>query len=74
MYVCLCRGITDGQIREAVAGGCCNYKQVRQSLGLATQCGKCACDAKGVVRKALDIGGCPATQVSAPASLAFEAA
>ena len=54
MYVCLCRGVTDGQIREAIYEGCCSYRDVRDSLGVGTQCGKCACLAKQVVRDTLD--------------------
>lgn len=53
MYVCLCQGVTDGQIREAIYEGCCSYKEVRDATGVATQCGKCACVAKQVVRETL---------------------
>ncbi len=53
MYVCLCLGVTDGQIREALYEGCCNYRDVRESLGVGTQCGKCACMAKQVVSDTL---------------------
>ena len=53
MYVCLCEGVTDGQIREAIYEGCCSYRDVRTALGVASQCGKCACLAKQVVRETL---------------------
>lgn len=53
MYVCLCQGVTDGQIREAIYEGCCSYRDVRETLGVASQCGKCACLAKQVVRETL---------------------
>ncbi|MBX9763497.1 MAG: bacterioferritin-associated ferredoxin [Pseudomonadaceae bacterium] len=53
MYVCLCEGVTDGQIREAIYEGCCNYRDVRAALGVASQCGKCACLAKQVIRETL---------------------
>lgn len=53
MYVCLCQGVTDGQIRDAIYEGCCSYRDVRESLGVATQCGKCACMAKQLVRDTL---------------------
>lgn len=53
MYVCLCQGVTDGQIREAIYEGCCSYREVREVTGVATQCGKCACLAKQVVRETL---------------------
>lgn len=70
MYVCLCRGITDRQIRAAIQEGCCSYRDVRLALGVATQCGKCACDAKGLVRETLNATG----QLSAQArSLAYPA-
>ena len=53
MYVCLCQGVTDGNIREAIYEGCCSYKEIRETLGVASQCGKCACLAKQVVRDTL---------------------
>ncbi|MFV3305421.1 bacterioferritin-associated ferredoxin [Pseudomonas sp. NY15181] len=53
MYVCLCQGVTDTHIREAIYEGCCNYREVRESTGVGTQCGKCACLAKQVVRETL---------------------
>lgn len=68
MYVCLCQGVTDTQIREAIFEGCCSYRDVRESLGVGTQCGKCACTAKQVVRETL-------TQVqSSQVALAYPAA
>ena len=48
MYVCLCRAITDNQIREAVAKGNTNFPQVRKQLNLASQCGKCGILAREV--------------------------
>ncbi|WP_346398855.1 bacterioferritin-associated ferredoxin [Pseudomonas syringae] len=53
MYVCLCQGVTDGQIRDAILEGCCSYREVREILGVASKCGKCACLAKEVVRDTL---------------------
>ena len=53
MYVCLCRGVTYNHIRDAIYEGCCSYRDVRESLGVGTQCGKCACMAKQVVRETL---------------------
>ncbi|MCJ8169809.1 bacterioferritin-associated ferredoxin [Atopomonas sediminilitoris] len=53
MYVCLCQGVTDHQLRAAVDSGCGSYKEVRLKTGVASQCGKCACQAKQIVRDAL---------------------
>ncbi len=41
MYVCLCKGITDSQIRAAIEDGASSVREVRNSLGVASQCGKC---------------------------------
>ncbi|MCQ4320865.1 bacterioferritin-associated ferredoxin [Stutzerimonas stutzeri] len=70
MYVCLCRGVTDGQIREAIYEGCCSYREVRDTTGVATQCGKCACVAKQVVRETLSDIHSASTSLAYPAGFA----
>ncbi len=50
MYVCLCKGITDSDIKQAVEDGATSFKEVRDSLGVATNCGSCACAAKKLVK------------------------
>lgn len=42
MYVCICNGITDKQIRAAVAEGATSLEQLEAKLGVASQCGSCA--------------------------------
>jgi bacterioferritin-associated ferredoxin len=41
MYVCLCKGVTDRQIREAVESGTTTVRGLSRQLGCATQCGGC---------------------------------
>lgn len=41
MYICLCKRITDGQIRQSRAGGVACFDQLQQQLGVSTQCGCC---------------------------------
>ena len=41
MYVCLCKGITDSQLRAAVAEGNTEFMDLKQQLGVGAQCGKC---------------------------------
>lgn len=53
MYVCLCKAVTDRQIRDMVNGGCCSYAEVRRELGVGTQCGKCGQQAKSIVQTAV---------------------
>lgn len=54
MYVCLCKGITDTQIRAAVEDGACSLREVRSALGVASQCGKCGLLARQLVSDALE--------------------
>ena len=42
MFVCVCNGITDKQIRRAVAGGASTVQDLRDALGVASQCGTCS--------------------------------
>jgi bacterioferritin-associated ferredoxin len=53
MIVCVCRRVSDHQIREAVADGAHSLECLQIDLGVATQCGRCAdcaskvlCDAR----------------------------
>ncbi|USA42370.1 bacterioferritin-associated ferredoxin [Spongiibacter taiwanensis] len=48
MYVCLCKGITDKHIRDAVDNGAQSFRQLRRELELASQCGKCGALARQV--------------------------
>ena len=55
MYVCICKKVTDSEIRRAVAErGVRNMRTLRRELGGCDQCGKCAAEAKQIIRTALD--------------------
>jgi bacterioferritin-associated ferredoxin len=51
MYVCLCNAVTDRQIREAVDEGAQSMRALRQQLGVASCCGRCAPYAKQVLEE-----------------------
>ena len=57
MYVCICRQITCGQIRAAASEGISTVRGLKQQLGVASQCGKCAGCARGVLEQALSGSG-----------------
>jgi bacterioferritin-associated ferredoxin len=61
MYVCLCQGITDKQIRAAVASGATTLEAVRHTLGVASQCGQCGDLASEIVSESLE--SCNQSQV-----------
>lgn len=46
MYICICKGITDKQIQDAVnSRKSANAKEILKSLGVGTDCGTCVEDA-----------------------------
>lgn len=53
MYVCICRAITDNEIRQQVNQGASTLREVGQKLGVGTQCGKCSKHARSVIREAM---------------------
>ena len=53
MYICICRGVTDTAIREAVYQGADRMKDLRTCLGVSEQCGLCAAQAKEVLEQEL---------------------
>jgi bacterioferritin-associated ferredoxin len=52
MYICICKSVTDKQIRRAAANGVDNLYELRETLGVAAGCGRCASMAKDVLDKA----------------------
>lgn len=52
MYVCLCNGVTDTHIKEAVQKGCHRMRDLRRELGVTNQCGKCASHALEILNEA----------------------
>lgn len=53
MYVCICKGVTDGQIRTEAGAGACTLRELRARLGVAAQCGRCAFQVRQVLQEAL---------------------
>ena len=69
MYVCLCKGITDNQIKDAINQGACSMRDLRNDLDVATQCGKCARDCKSLLLENMT-----SNQVAAMANVQYVAA
>jgi bacterioferritin-associated ferredoxin len=47
MYVCVCHGIREGELRQAIDSGHCRFEELQSRTGVATGCGACeimACD------------------------------
>jgi bacterioferritin-associated ferredoxin len=41
MYICLCHGFTDGDVRGAIKHGCKSVAAIYRHLADRPQCGKC---------------------------------
>jgi bacterioferritin-associated ferredoxin len=63
MYICICRQVTCGQIRAAASEGVDNVRTLKERLGVASECGKCARCARGVLE---EIHGGKAPREQAP--------
>lgn len=50
MYVCICKAVTDGQIRDAVQQGCCTHKDLVRCLEVGRDCGKCRSEVRSLVQ------------------------
>ena len=53
MYVCLCRGITDQDIKDAMQNGAESIRDVREMLDLGTCCGRSVPEAKTIISEEL---------------------
>ncbi len=51
MYVCICRQITDNQIRDLCRDGVSTMTDLRSKLGVASECGKCGKLAQTIVKE-----------------------
>lgn len=53
MYVCLCQGITEREIRNEVRAGACCMRDLQKRLGVAQCCGRCGPCARDVLADSL---------------------
>lgn len=42
MYICICKGVTERHIYQAVEQGAASLKDLRRDLGVSAECGRCA--------------------------------
>lgn len=57
MYVCICKAISDHDIRQAVAEGISTWGELRERLSVAARCGRCTDCAKTCLDEALQEQG-----------------
>lgn len=52
MYVCVCHAVTDRDIARAAANGLRTVRELRDALGVASSCGRCAQCAHSCLKEA----------------------
>lgn len=52
MYICVCKAVTEKQIFKAAQAGAKHVKDLKKSLGVASECGRCASCAKSCLSDA----------------------
>jgi bacterioferritin-associated ferredoxin len=51
MYICVCQAVTERQVREAVESGATSMRALREQLGVASSCGRCASSAHCILKE-----------------------
>ncbi len=74
MIVCVCRRVSDHQIRQAAADGAHSLECLQIDLGVAMQCGRCADCASRVLCDARATGAPRQHHIAFPRSLQPQAA
>lgn len=65
MYVCICNGVTDRDIRQAVEAGCRSLPELTMRTGCGATCGTCLDVAAAILDEARHPRELPVLQVAA---------
>ncbi len=55
MFVCVCNGITERQVREAIDQGATSLQDLTACLGVASGCGTCASFTTRLIEQSRDL-------------------
>ena len=69
MYLCICKSVSDHQIRQAVEQGACGFGDLSARFGVGIECGKCIDSINQFLRECLSMvapAPVPAEIVPAP--------
>lgn len=65
MYICLCRGVTDQMVDDAVSSGARTSREVASACGAGSDCGRCRRTVQAIIAAAA-----PGTEVPAASVVA----
>lgn len=49
MKICICKNVSDRQIRETLDQGARTLRDVYRELGVGSECGKCICTTRQII-------------------------
>lgn len=52
MYICVCNGVTESEIRSSIEAGARSFGDLQRELGIASGCGQCTQETKCLLREA----------------------
>lgn len=56
MYVCVCNGISESRLSQAIQDGASSFEQLQSCTGVASCCGACEPCARQMLDERLDSG------------------
>ncbi len=59
MYVCICNGVTERQIRDAAEAGCGSVTELTMRTGVGANCGSCLSSAEAILAEVRDFRDLP---------------
>jgi bacterioferritin-associated ferredoxin len=65
VYICVCNGVTEQQIRDAVCAGASSVCELSAKLGVAAACGCCRSFAGQVLDETRQVLGLPENRTAA---------
>jgi bacterioferritin-associated ferredoxin len=74
MYVCVCKAVTDTQIKHAINEGLNSRRELFKCLGVGGDCGKCNPQVKELLNNHSQIHACNQSLMQIPANPSILAA
>ena len=65
MYICVCNGVTEQQIRDEICNGASSVCDLGARLGVAAGCGCCSAFAAQVIEETLELRALPENRAAA---------
>ena len=50
MYICVCKRITEGQLKDSFIKTDCNFQESQKNLGFSSKCGKCKSSVESLIK------------------------